>query len=200
MLTFRIGICRIRLHFSCFALLAFCCIFTGIGSGASCLGAVVVHETSHLAAMVLLGDKVSEASLSALGLRVISDKGSSLSDTGQAVVSLAGPASNWLCWGAAIFLGFGNTSFANVSLALGLVHSLPVEPLDGGLALRYFLRRMAGEQEAERISRGVSVVLLFPLAVLGFLLLLHTKYNYTLLLLSMYLMLYLVFGWDYTQP
>lgn len=164
------------------------------------MGAVAIHEAAHLGAMVLLGERVSEASLSALGLRVIHDRETVLSDTRQAVVSLAGPAANWLCWGAAACLGYGGASFARVSLALALVHSLPAEPLDGGLALRYLLRPMVGEQGAERISRITSAVLLFPVAVLGFLLLLHTKYNYTLLLMSIYLMLYLVLGWDYTQP
>lgn len=200
MLTFKIGMCRIRLHFSCFALFAFCCIFSGIGSGASCLGAVALHEASHLAAMVLLGERVSEARLSALGLRVMFDKETALSDLRQAAVSLAGPAVNWLSWGLAEVLGCGSAPFASVSFALALVHSLPVEPLDGGLALRYFLRAIAGEQRSGEISRGVSAALLFPLSVLGFLVLLHTRYNYTLLLMSVYLMLYLVLGWDYTQP
>lgn len=150
--------------------------------------------------MVLLGERVSEASLSALGLRVIHDRETALPDIRQAAVSLAGPAANWLCWGAAVLFGYKSASFARVSLALALVHSLPVEPLDGGLALRYLLRPIVGGQGAERISRITSAVLLFPFAVLGFLLLLHTKYNYTLLLMSVYLMMYLVLGWDYTQP
>lgn len=149
--------------------------------------------------MLLLGERVSEVDFSALGLRVIPKSNSCLSDMRKTAVSLAGPAMNWLCWGISVLLNLENMPFANVSLAFALAHTLPIEPLDGGLALRYFLRYMTEDQWAERISRRVSAVLLFPLAVLGFLILIRTRYNYSLLLLSLYLMMYLVLGWDYAQ-
>ncbi len=94
---------------------------------------------------------------------------------------------------------FGLRSFARANLALALVHSLPVEPLDGGLALRYLLRGLLGAGRAEKISRISSALCVFPLALLGFWVLLRTRYNYSLLALSLYLMLYLVLGKDDAQ-
>ncbi len=45
-------------------------------------------------------------------------------------------------------------------------------------------------------ATGVSLLFLFPMAVLGFLILLRTRYNFTLLAMSLYLMLYLLLGKD----
>ncbi|WP_322173769.1 hypothetical protein [Acutalibacter caecimuris] len=200
MITITIGKCQVQVYFSCFALLAFCCIFNGMGGGAACFLAVILHECAHLAAMWVFGVYASQVTLTALGCRVVPSKGKNLPDCRQAVVSLAGPGVNLLCFLLALALGAAQSTFAGASLALGIAHSLPIEPLDGGLALRYLLRARLGGPRAEKLSRMLSALFLFPLAVLGFLVLLHTRYNYSLLALSVYLMLYLVLGRDYAQP
>lgn len=199
MLVFYIKKCRIQVNFSCFALLAFCCIFTGMGGGAACFLAAMLHEAAHLAVMWAVKAPPAAVKLSALGCKTQSDKANCLSEPRQILISLAGPTANWLCWLLLLFFGCGGSPFAKASLVLGLVHSLPVEPLDGGLALHYFLRRTAGERGAEIISRAVSAAVLTPLAVLGFFVLLRTRCNFSLLALSMYLILYLLLGWDDTQ-
>ncbi len=189
-----------RIHFSCFALLAFCCIFTGMDGGAACLLAVLLHEAAHILILGLLHALPSRLVVTALGCRMICTKENFISEWQQAAVSLAGPGMNWLCFLLAAALHGENAVFAKASLALGMIHSLPIEPLDGGLALRYILKKMFSEENAERISRMISATLLLPLGVLGFLVLLRTHYNYSLLALSLYLMLYLVMGQDYTEP
>ena len=64
-------------------------------------------------------------------------------------------------------------------------------------ALRRLLEARLSPGGAERAGRWVSAGLLAPLWVLGFLVLLRTRYNYSLLALALYLMLYLVLGADY---
>lgn len=197
MFTLKLGRCRIEIHFSCFALLAFCCIFTGMGGSAAFFLAALFHESAHLAAMWALGAPPEKVILSALGCRVEPRRDSFLSDRSQALISLAGPGVNLFF--SLLFSAFGQSGFAGINLALGMIHSLPVEPLDGGLALRYLLRSRWGAQRAEKISKITSVLFIFPLAVLGFLVLLRTRYNYSLLALNVYLMLYLVLGKDDAQ-
>ncbi len=197
MLTFVWGSCRVEVRFSCFALLAFCCIFTGMDSGASFFAAAALHEAAHLGAMCGLGAPPERVALSALGCRVELRRSRPLGDGAQAFVSLAGPGVNLLAF--LLLSVFGLRSFARANLALALVHSLPVEPLDGGLALRYLLRGLLGAGRAEKISRISSALCVFPLALLGFWVLLRTRYNYSLLALSLYLMLYLVLGKDDAQ-
>ncbi|MFR7484548.1 MAG: hypothetical protein ACLUVP_04510 [Acutalibacter sp.] len=77
------------------------------------------------------------------------------------------------------------------------VHSLPIEPLDGGMALHSLLCARMKASTAARVSTALSAACLLPLAVLGFAILLRTRYNFTLLAMSLYLMLYLVFKRDF---
>lgn len=197
-MKFRLGGCKVRVGFTCFVLLAACCLFSGLGGGGACAAAVMLHEGAHLAMMWLLHTPPESVALTAMGCRVSYCKGISLSNKKHALISLAGPGMNWLCFLLSKIHGI-DIAFTASSLALGILHSLPIEPLDGGLALRYFLMGRLGPFRAEKVCRLVSAVILFPLAALGFMVLLRTRYNYSLLALSMYLMLYLVLGWDYTQ-
>lgn len=200
MLVFRIGPCTVRLNFSFFALIAFCCIFTGAEGGLACFLAVCIHEAAHIIAMGIIGTWPTKVRLSALGCRVEINGQNILTDWQNIWISLAGPGANWLSMVLTYMLGFGSSGFFGASFAMAFAHSLPIEPLDGGLALRYFLRSKYTDEKADRISRVISIFFLIPLATLGFLILFNTSYNYSLLALSIYLTLYLVLKWDISQP
>ena len=181
---------------SCFALVAFCCLFMGEQAGPMLL-TMLCHEGGHLAALWLLRNPPRQVELWGLGCRIQLPPGPGLTPWGQVAVSLMGPFANLAAsglWGA---LGLGSGAFAQGGLVLGLLHLLPVEPLDGGLALGCALGQLMPPERARRVCRAVGGLVLVPLSVLGFLVLLRTRYNYTLLALSLYLMLYLVCGKDY---
>lgn len=192
MLEFSIKGCRLTIRFSFFALLAFCCLFAGASSSAFLLLAVLLHETAHLLVMCLFHDPPQSVSLSALGCHMILFEGKPMSYGKNVLVSLAGPFVNLLSFGVIALFDRQNHIFALASLALGIFHCLPIEPLDGGLALRAFLSSFLETEKAEKMTFFISLVLLFPLALLGFLILLRTRYNFSLLLMSLYLMFYLV--------
>ena len=200
MLAFHIGPCRVQLNFSFFALIAFCCIFTGAKGGLACFLAVCLHEASHLAAMLTLGADPEKVVLSALGCRIEITGQIVLTDRHNIWISLAGPLANWASAAISLVFSLSNSAFFGASFAMALAHSLPIEPLDGGLALRYYLRGKYDQDKAEQISHIISLLFLIPLATLGFLVLLNTRYNYSLLALALYLMLYLVLKWDLSAP
>ena len=60
------------------------------------------------------------------------------------------------------------------------------------MCIRDRLCSAAEERRAGRICTAVSVLLAFLLGTLGFSVLLRTQYNFTLLLLALYILLYLV--------
>lgn len=192
MLTVSFRGCCLHFKFSFFALLAFCCLFTGATSSAFLLLAVILHESAHLLTMILFGSPPKAVQFSALGCQIVLPEKNPLSYGRSALVSLAGPACNLLCFGIMMLFSQGNHMFAVASFTLGMFHCLPIEPLDGGLALRAILSGVLDSEKAEKITFFLSLILLFPLSVLGFLILLRTRYNFSLLLLSLYLMLYLV--------
>ncbi len=176
-MSFRLGGCRVRVQVSFFAAAAFACLFLPEAPGL--LLAVALHEGAHILMMKKMGAAPREMQVSGMGLRLVLPERAPTGWRG-ALVSLAGPLSNLLAYG----LGLGPAN-----LGLGLLHLLPIEPLDGGLALRH----LAGA----RASRIASAVCLLPLATLGFWVLLRTRYNFSLLFLSMYLMAYLLLGKDW---
>ncbi len=199
MFVFSLRSCRVEVKFSCFALLAFCCLFAGASGSAFLFLAVAFHEFAHLAVLFLLQVPPKTVQLSALGCRVILNSERRLAYWKSAVVSLAGPFANLISWGIMAFVSNGSHTFATASLALGFFHCLPIEPLDGGLALRALLCGAMDQRRAGKISFFLSLSLLFPLSILGFLVLLRTRYNFSLLLMSLYLMLYLVLKRDYLE-
>ena len=195
-LTFTLGGCSLSLGVSWFALLAFCCLFGGETSGAFSLLAMLLHEGSHLGMMAALHRLPRQVTLTALGCRMILDDACPLPPLRRVLVSLAGPGGNLLCWGCCVLAGAGEHPFAWGSLALGIFHLLPAEPLDGGLALRAALSARLAPAAAERVSLACTLLTVLPLGALGFLVLLRTRYNFTLLALAVYLMLYLVLRED----
>lgn len=112
----------------------------------------------------------------------------------NAVISLAGPLGNLALASVFFVLNPENQIAIQSNLALGILHLLPIEPLDGGLAVHAFLRGKIAAGKADKICLVLSITLLLPLSILGFLILLQTRYNFSLLALSIYLMLYLVLG------
>lgn len=197
MLRFTVGGCRLELHFSCFALLAFCCLFAGAAGSAFVFLAVLFHEAAHIGMMLFFHVSPKTVSFSALGCRVVLDPAVPLTYFQNALVSLAGPAANLAAFGVMVLWGFSDHEFPLSCLVLGAFHLLPIEPLDGGLALRALLCCFLGKARAEKISFLISLLFLLPLAILGFLILLHTRYNFSLLAFSLYLMLYLLLKRDY---
>ena len=77
--------------------------------------------------------------------------------------------------------------FVSAHLTLGVFNSIPVSTLDGGQALLILLQHRMSPYRANRILDVLSLVILFPLAAAGFWVLLRSKYNFTLLAVSLYL-------------
>lgn len=196
MLDFSLRGCRVCVGFSCFALLAFCSLFLGAGNSAWVLAAAGCHEAAHVILLFRLGAPPALVRLTALGCRIVPNRERILSYGQMALVSLVGPGMNLFCAGGMALFGLARHPFFGASLVLGALHSLPIEPLDGGMALHALLcAHMKGERAA-KLSLAISLGILLPMAVLGFAILLRTRYNFTLLAMSLYLMLYLVLKRD----
>ena len=197
MFEVSIGYCRIHVDFTCFALLAFCCLFAGGAGSAFVLLAAAMHELAHILVLLILKAPPKTVTVTALGCRIVPNTERVLNPMQSCMVSLAGPLMNLLIFTAGALLRQEYSLFITANLALGFFHILPVEPLDGGLALHIALGSFLSWRSAEKITRITTVIFLLPLAVLGFLVLLQTRYNFSLLAISLYLMLYLLLGRNY---
>ena len=186
-MTFHIHNTEITVRFGFLAVLALMLCLDG---GAHILPAALacfVHESGHLLAAKLCGMRVEAIRFGMLGIQMVGDAGS-VSHLRRATVSLAGPLTNFLFF---FVLWPAPQAYGAVQLLLFLVHILPAVPLDGGMALYSLLCSVCPEARAAAWVTASSVLLALGLGTLGFSILLRTRYNFTLLLLAMYILLYL---------
>jgi stage IV sporulation protein FB len=78
------------------------------------------------------------------------------------------------------------------NMTLGIFNLMPIIPLDGGQVLYSFLLSKTEEKKAKTISLTISFSILFPSAVIGFLILLNKKNDFSLLFTSFYLIIMLL--------
>lgn len=74
--------------------------------------------------------------------------------------------------------------FSSVNLSLAVFNLLPVYGLDGGSILHRILIKFLDISIVKKVVTILSVLVIFFIGVLGFLILLYSKYNFTLLILS----------------
>lgn len=188
MLTFRLRNTAVQLRFGFFAVMALLLVLDGGQHVPAMLLACAVHESGHLLMARLVGMPVRCVAVSAFGVHMQADT-EGLSHLRRAAVSLAGPLMNLLCF--CLLLPTGQKALYAVQLILFLFHILPAVPLDGGMALFSALCSVCSVRTAERIVLCVSVLLMLLLGTLGFSVLLRSRYNFTLLLLAVYILLYI---------
>ena len=125
---------------------------------------VLVHELSHAAALLLLGQRVTGISFDARGLCIGYD--GTCSPLGHILAALAGPL------GGALYALAGLTDVpwlkqsACLSLLLTAFNLLPLMPLDGGRVFSQLCVLALGKTRGERLCRTVSAALL-TLLLLG---------------------------------
>ncbi len=156
-----------------------------------CLLASLLHEAGHALAMLIVHDHPRRVTMGIFGICIERDVGYYLGYRKAAFVSLAGPLVNVFCF--TVFWRLRQPTAAVIHAGLALFNLLPITSLDGGEALYALLCFSMSEERARRILRTVSLLAIFPIAVVGFYLLLSESRNFTLLLMSGYLLLLLFF-------
>jgi len=150
-----------------------------------------LHESGHLVSMFLLKDEPEEIALLPTGMRINRRENTRLSFKQNAVIALAGVSVNLLI---STLMFASNKLFGShfdyalkVNLALAAFNLLPVESLDGGRALVCLLSCRFDPEGVHRITAVISCAVLFALGLAGFLLLIRSGYNFTMLLTAVYL-------------
>lgn len=161
-----------------------------------CIGASLLHELGHIAAMRLTKVKVQSVSIN-LGDIAINADALPLSYKAEFFVNISGVLVNFLIsltsfliyilWGKEVF-----RSFFISNILIGAFNLLPVRYLDGGQIAFIILQRFISQKNSERILNILTFCFMLPLATLAFLFLIKSKNNYSLLIAVLYLICTLV--------
>lgn len=191
-MSFRTGGIRFDISFYFFALLAAFFILEPDNITACGALSAILHEAGHLTAMLIVpGASVERVTISACGLRITARLRGQY--RGWGLVCIAGAAANLalsaVLFPAALISGSHFLSvLASANICIGAVNLLPVEPMDGGQLMRAVLLRIASPERADRICFIVSLLTLVPLICAGLWLLMNTRFNFSLLLLGLWLL------------
>ena len=180
-MSFNIGKCRINISFYFFAVLCICSLSDKNGIMLSGLIAALVHEAGHLAAICFSGISVRSLTVNSAGFKMeVPNLNSRCSVC--IITALSGAAANLLLF--AVTVG-RSENLAVSSLVLCLLSLLPCEPFDGGIVLRTILEKYLTEKSTDIIMLIVTLAILLPIVCIGTYILITSRYNFSLLILSM---------------
>ncbi len=184
----------VRLSYPAVALFTLSVIISGKDSMIClCLFCSVFHELGHLFLICRFCGKPRGISVNLGDIAIESDT-TCLSKSGELLIDIAGPISNFLLSLLTILLYFFTNApillnLCLCSLFIGLFNLLPLKSLDGGNILYNILTNKFTLKTADTILNIISVIFIIPFLVGGFLILFISKYNYSLLLIAIYLIL-----------
>ena len=161
-----------------------------------CAAAVVIHESGHLLMMKKAGYFPKRIKISLFEIDIRDDSRQLQTAKENMRIIFFGPAANFICFLPAFLLYLIGTDrilpFAAANLSVGLFNLLPVMSLDGGKLLYLCLCRRMAPDRAEKVVYRATFIMIFPLAAIGFFILFHSQYNFSLLCVCAYLIFSLI--------
>ncbi len=190
-MRFKLGGTEAELSFSLLCAAALCAVSGMMKGFLWCVSAILLHEGGHILMMRRLGYFPERIKISLFEITIEDGGRQSRKAYENALIIFFGPFANFICFSLSFLLYLGGMEkllpFAAANLSVGLFNSLPVLSLDGGQLLYLGLCRRHAPRFAERAVDAATFCCVFPLAVLGFMLLLRSRYNVSLLFVSLYL-------------
>lgn len=185
---------KIRVSFDYLSIAAVCVmiVLSSDSRFAAAVVCTVIHEVGHITVMLLNGCEKVEIAINLFNV-AIKDRDRNVRSYIQDIfIICAGPLANILTAAAAfVVYTFSKCSFVYnimiISIMLAIFNLLPLESTDGGQLLFLMLNKKFSSEISQRIITVISIIVLFPVAAVGFLVLLRSKYNYTLLFAALYL-------------
>lgn len=158
-----------------------------------CFLALIIHESGHILAMVFFGFKPDLIRIRLFEIAILDKSRHQRNNKQNFFIILFGPLFNFVCFILGLlvnnFLNFNLLSFSFSNIALCMFNLLPVINLDGGQMLNILLSKYYNDKICEKVINIVTAIFIAPMLLLGFLLLNYSKYNFSLLLICLYLVI-----------
>lgn len=158
--------------------------------------AVFIHEIGHIIYMCMLHTPPNHITLTAFSIDISDRYSYTRANIKNIFLSLAGPLANFLATIIFYILSiiFHNTFYipAVINLLIGCFNLLPIISLDGYQIIYTILSTKFSPKITCYIANCLSVIVLLPLLIFGFILVFRAKYNFSLLIVSLYLITALI--------
>lgn len=189
-----LGKTELKINFSFAAAVTVMLILDRNGFCAVALFCCVVHELGHILCLLIFGEKPKLIELSFYGIK-LERAFLPCGGTKEIAVYASGPLANLLLSAFLFLLSSrfeGLYGAAVTSLCVGSFNLVPCRPLDGGNLIFAVLCRFTDEKTANSICVVVKIIIIVPMAFIGFSMLFGNG-NFTLLAVAVYLVLADVF-------
>lgn len=178
---------RIEISFWFFAAISISSLFDQSGTLLAGLLAAAAHESGHILCIIASGSKIRTLKIRPLGCE-LSYGECTLAQ--EALIDLGGAAANLLAAAAAalsaLLIPEPPYSLIAANLFLGATNLLPALPLDGGQALKLLLSQKS-PQYCDKLMSAISFIIAVPVLAFGILILIRSRYNFSLLTLGLWL-------------
>ncbi len=158
--------------------------------------AIIIHESGHLLMMKIFGYFPKRIKIAPFEIVITDEKRHERQLVQNLLIIFSGPAANFICFLLLYLLYLIGIEMmlpiAAANLSVGLFNILPVMSLDGGQILYLLLCRNHSPVRSTQLVYRATFLILFPTAALGFLVLFHSHYNFSLLFVCAYLIFALI--------
>ena len=179
---------KVKISFFTILMITF---FSLLNSGNIYLHALFVafiHEFGHLAATIIVDCKISCVEFLPFGIRMrLAAAINTLPRHKSLLIIIFGPLANILSFFSIFLLSKKMCDAAIIHLATAIFNLLPIGTLDGGKILCEILGVWFEFEKSQQICDVISLGLAVGLFFLGFVLLIYTGYNFSLILTAIYL-------------
>ena len=163
MISIKVFGVKISIDFTFFAVFFLFMMFDFSGYGILGLYACLIHETGHLAAMLMVGCRLNEILFYCAGIKITANERYKLSFLKEFFVLICGSMVNivifFVCYFCSDKLTLKMPVFAVINLLIGLFNLLPVNMFDGGKITELVLSRFCLPDTAYFISRILSFII-----------------------------------------
>ena len=154
----------------------------------------LLHEMGHLLVMTSVGNKPQKVRFEITGMNIIRQPNLKISTKNEVLIALGGPFINFICFLiSVIILCIVNNenilTFGCINLILMLFNLLPINRLDGGMALYYMLIQKYDDVVCSKILRATSMIFITLIYAWGIYVFISSRYNISLIIIAIFLTL-----------
>lgn len=196
---FNIGKSKIQINFWFAVILSVIAVFDKSGYAWLGILTALLHELGHIIAMGIKGGFPKEIKFDIFNIDIVDDFRGIRNYKDDIFILLCGALMNFIAASVSLFIYYHVENiifllFFWTNLFIGIFNILPVSVLDGGQALYLFLANKFEIHKCYKIVEVFSILVLIPILLIGFLILLKSKYNFSLLFIGCYLIIMTLFN------